>query len=78
MNLLALAVSCTAIVAAIVAAVAFGLSRDVASAFGQPGLAPWLCLLPVGILLAGAYSSLQLWSSPVATEFSVTPNRRVS
>lgn len=27
----------------------------------QPGLAPYLWLLPVGVLLAGAYSALQFW-----------------
>ena len=61
MNLLALALGGTVIVAAMVAAAELGLSRSVANAFRQPALARWLWMLPIGILLAGAYSALQSW-----------------
>lgn len=54
--------------------IAFGLSAIVliatlaapqamADLLGQPRLAPWLWLVPLGILLAATYSALQLWAT---------------
>lgn len=60
-NLLALAIVCTSIVAALVATVVIGLPANVVDSLNQPKLVPLLWLLPVGVLLAGCYSALQMW-----------------
>lgn len=61
LNLLALALASTAVVAVVVAAVVLGAPQQVSGWLKQPRLVPYLWLLPVGVLLAGAYSALQMW-----------------
>lgn len=60
-NLLALALSCTTVVALAIAIALLVAPASVIAAFKQPGLAPWLWLLPFGVLLSGGYSALQMW-----------------
>jgi len=62
-NLLALS-----LVAAIIVSAALGLpiladAAAVARLIGQPELEPYLWLVPVGVLLAGAYNALQYWAA---------------
>lgn len=37
--------------------------QKVAMMLGQPDLAPWLWLVPVGVLMAASYSALQFWAT---------------
>lgn len=60
-NLLALSLSCAAVVCGLLGLVIVAAPRPVANALSQPALEPYLWLLPVGIFLAGAYSALQFW-----------------
>lgn len=60
-NLLALALACIAIVAVILAVVVLAMPAALVDLFNQPRLAPWLWLLPFGVLLAGSYNTLQMW-----------------
>lgn len=60
-NLLALAFGCVVIVATILAIVVLAAPKAILEVFNQPGLAPWLWLLPFGVLLAGSYNALQMW-----------------
>ena len=61
LNLLALAVTSTAIIAALVALFVLAAPQGVTGWLNQPRLVPHLWLLPLGVLLAGAYSALQMW-----------------
>ena len=61
LNLLALALACVTVVSVLVAAAVLGAPQQVSAWLKQPRLAPYLWLLPVGVLLAGVYSSLQMW-----------------
>lgn len=60
-NVLALAIACTAIVSAVVALAVLSAPARLAAWLNQPDLEPYLWLLPVGVLLAGTYSALQCW-----------------
>lgn len=60
-NLLVLAIACAAIVSMLVAAAGLSVPNSVLHSFHQSALIPWLPLLPLGVLLAGAYSALQMW-----------------
>ena len=60
-DLLALALSCTVGVAAVVAAAVLLVPTTLIGRFTPPGLGHWLWLLPVAVLLAGSYSALQMW-----------------
>ena len=61
-NLLALALcSCTA-VAALTALVIWWFPSQIVSLLGQPGLRPFLWLLPPGIWLSSAYAAVQFWA----------------
>lgn len=62
-NLLAVAMlSCTA--AALLAAVMVWWFPDqIVGAVGQPGLRPFLWMIPLGIWLASAYSAVQFWAT---------------
>ena len=60
-NLLALALLITGLVAAVSAIVVSAVPRSFLVSVNQPGLAPWLWLLPFGVLLSGGYSALQMW-----------------
>ncbi len=60
-NLLALALGCTAIVALVLALALQVAPTGAIALFKQPGLARWLWLLPFGVVLTGGYSALQMW-----------------
>jgi O-antigen/teichoic acid export membrane protein len=60
-NLLALALGCTAIIALVLALALMVAPTGAIALFKQPGLAPWLWLLPFGVVLTGGYSALQMW-----------------
>lgn len=62
LNLLALSLSCTVIVATLVALPALGAPQRLASWLNQPILAQHLWLLPFGVAFAGTYSTLQMWN----------------
>ena len=61
LNLLALAVASTAVIAALAALFVMAAPQRLTAWLNQPRLVPHLWLLPVGVLLAGAYSALQMW-----------------
>lgn len=75
-NLVALAMACAAIVSTLVAAVVLAMPNSVLHAFHQSALIPWLALLPLGVLLAGSYSVLQMWFIRKKT-FSAIASSRV-
>lgn len=60
-NLLGLALGFTAITATLLAVLVLVLPHSAMVSFNQSNLAPWLWLLPLGVLLAGTYSALQMW-----------------
>lgn len=60
-DLLWLSLLCCALFSAVLAVPVLLLPDTVAKALGQPALAPFLGLLPLGVLLAGCYSALQFW-----------------
>lgn len=60
-NVLALALVSAVIVAALLSVVLTAAPSFVTSLVNQPGLGPFLWLIPVGVLLAGAFSALQNW-----------------
>lgn len=61
LNLLAIALACTAGVATTVGLATTFTADWIARTLGQPSLADYLWLLPAGVLLAGTYSALQYW-----------------
>ncbi len=61
LHLVALALSCSIGVAALLATAVAIAPGWIAKCLGQPALASMLWLVPVGVLLAGAYSALQFW-----------------
>ncbi|WP_139788980.1 lipopolysaccharide biosynthesis protein [Manganibacter manganicus] len=38
-------------------------AERIAGLLGQPALAPWLWLVPLGVFLSGSYSALQFWAT---------------
>lgn len=60
-NLLAVALLFCTIVAGIVAVAVGAWAEPIVTAVGQPGLQPFLWMIPLGIWLAGAYSAVQFW-----------------
>ena len=60
-NLLALAVLCAGLFAAVALLVVILAPAWVTGILKQPRIEPYLVMLPVGIFLAGAYSALQMW-----------------
>ncbi len=60
-HLLVLAALCTAAVSAVLALVIAVAPQWVAAVIGQPALAPFLWILPVGVVCAAIYSALQFW-----------------
>jgi O-antigen/teichoic acid export membrane protein len=61
LHLLALAIGCALGLATLLALPVLLAPVWIARQLGQPALAPYLWLLPVGVALAGAYSALQFW-----------------
>jgi O-antigen/teichoic acid export membrane protein len=60
-NLLALSVAAVAATSALVAVVLMVLPLAATAALGQPGLIPYLWLVPVALLIGGLYLALQMW-----------------
>ena len=60
-NLLALAVLCAGLFAAVALLIVILAPAWVTGILKQPRIEPYLVMLPVGIFLAGAYSALQMW-----------------
>jgi O-antigen/teichoic acid export membrane protein len=60
-NLLALALTCAALVSAIIAIPSIFLSKYIAALLNQPILQNFLWLLPIGVFLAAGFSVLQNW-----------------
>lgn len=58
--------------------VAILLAPDqIVSLLGQPGLRPWLWLVPMGVLLTGCYAALQFWATR-ARRFGSIAKTRIS
>jgi O-antigen/teichoic acid export membrane protein len=76
-NVVALALTASGAVALLVLAVVLALPQRIAAWLEQPALAPHLWLLPAGVLLAGCYSTLQLWCVR-KREFGLMARTRVS
>jgi O-antigen/teichoic acid export membrane protein len=62
-NLLALALFFSSMIAALLGLVAWIYSDDIIRLIGQPGLKPYLWLLPFGVWLSGVYAALQYWAT---------------
>lgn len=60
-NVLALAITCAALISAVLAILVLGAPGSVATWLNQPDLAPYLWLLPLGVLFASSHSALQFW-----------------
>lgn len=60
-DLLVLALGSTLVVSSVLGAIVLITPSWVAETIGRPELEPYLWLLPIGILLAGSYSTLQNW-----------------
>ena len=61
-NLLALALLCCTAFAALAALAVWWFPRHIVKAISQPGLQPFLWMIPLGIWLASAYSAVQFWA----------------
>lgn len=62
-QLLALALGASATVAALVGTSVFIWPEQIAHALGQPGLRPYLWLLPLGIWMSTSFSAFQYWTT---------------
>lgn len=62
-HLLVLALISAAAFAAVCAVVVLVFPQELAQFLGLPRLAPWLWLVPLGVVLASAYSALQFWAT---------------
>jgi len=60
-HLLAVAIGCALGLSSLLALPALLAPAWIAKQLGQPALASYMWLLPLGVFLAGAYSALQLW-----------------
>lgn len=76
-NLLALALGFCLLVSVLVALPILLAPAAVAALLHQPGLMPYLWLLPIGIFLASTYSALQYWATR-KKKFGVIAKTRVS
>ena len=63
MALLAVALIAAIVVSALLALPTLLAPSQTAALLGQPMLAPYLWMVPVGVLLASMYNALQYWSS---------------
>lgn len=62
-NLLVLALTISSTIAALLGLVVWAYPAHLVELIGQPALAPYLWLLPIGVWLSGAYAALQYWST---------------
>lgn len=62
-NLLAVALACCTCVAFLAALAVWLLASPIIAAVGQPGLSPYLWLIPLGIWMTSAYSAIQFWAT---------------
>jgi O-antigen/teichoic acid export membrane protein len=62
-HLLALSLLAAGIVTGVIGFAVILAPRQTARLLGTPGLAPFLWLVPIGILIAAAYSALQYWAT---------------
>lgn len=62
-NLLAVALLCSTGVAMLAALSVWWFPEQIVNAAGQPGLRPFLWMIPLGIWLASAYSAIQFWAT---------------
>lgn len=62
-NLLVLSLLAALLVSSLAAIVVVLAPAEISSMLGQPGIAPYLWLVPIGILFAAAYDALQYWAS---------------
>ncbi|KQZ79830.1 hypothetical protein ASD55_03870 [Rhodanobacter sp. Root561] len=62
-NLLALALTSAAVLAALVAIIVWSAPDEIARLVHQPALRPYLWMLPLGLWLAGSYAALQYWAT---------------
>lgn len=76
-NLLAVALAVTVAVSALIALPCVFAPAWVANLLRQPEIEPYLWLVPVGVVLMGAYSALQFWVSRNRS-FSLIARTRVS
>jgi O-antigen/teichoic acid export membrane protein len=75
-DLLTLALALLALVTALLMLPALLMPGQVASALGAPALAPYLWLVPLGVVMAGSYSALQSWANR-ARRFGAISRTRV-
>lgn len=75
-NILALALSATVLLSAGMLVVVLAFQDPMAGWLRQPRLAPYLPLLPLGVLLAGFYNSLVAWSVR-KKEFGIIARTRI-
>jgi len=62
-NLLAMSLLCSTAFTVICALVIWWFAEQIVKAVGQPGLQPFLWMLPLGIWLSSTYSSVQFWAT---------------
>ena len=62
-NLLAVSVIAAVMTGVALTVVALSWSQEIGVLLRQPALVPYLWMLPVGVVLSGAYSALQFWSA---------------
>jgi len=62
-NLLAVALACCTMAAGLAAVAIWVAAEQIVKAVGQPGLQPYLWMIPLGIWLTGAYSAVQFWAT---------------
>lgn len=62
-NLFALAMGFCTLLSALCAVVVWIFGNALIATVNQPGLRPYLWMLPLGIWLSGAYSAIQFWST---------------
>lgn len=62
-NLLAVALLCSTAMALLAALSVWWFPEHIVNAAGQPGLRPFLWMIPLGIWLASAYSAIQFWAT---------------
>lgn len=63
MNLVALSLATAAVVSLLLTAPMMLAPGAVARMLGQPGMVPYLWMIPAGVMLASVYAALQYWAS---------------
>ncbi len=76
-NLLAVALVCCTMMAGLAAIAIWVAAEQIMKAVGQPGLQPYLWMIPLAIWLAGAYSAVQFWATR-KKRFSAIAKTRVT